>query len=211
MLHREHSHLTKLAMPTTVTSNGPYVGLPTFSETGLTALVAGANGISGQYMLRVLSQNPQRWTKIYSLSRRPPQGFNAPNVEHVALDFLSGEENIRKTLNEKGVKKVDFVFFFAYKEASGPDGELWAGQEQMVEENGKMLEDFLLAMKEVPFKRIVLQTGAKVSGSDSLTAATLTDKISVELWRPHRSYLDSLSRKRSTRVDGSKFLLQVGF
>lgn len=28
---------------------------------------------------------------------------------------------------------------------------------------GQMLEDFLLALKDRPFKRIVLQTGAKVS------------------------------------------------
>lgn len=145
------------------------MGLPCFEEEGLTALVAGANGVSGQYMLRVLSQSPKRWSKIYALSRRPPQGFNAPNIEHIALDFLSGQDAIREVLAEKGVKKVDHVFFFAYKESSGPDGELWAGQEQMVVENGKMLEDFLLAMSDVPFQRIVLQTGAKVSESSHIS------------------------------------------
>lgn len=150
-------------MSMTVTSRGPYLGLPTFTDTGLTALVAGANGISGQYMLRVLTESPQRWTKIYALSRRPPQGFHAPNIEYITLDFLAGEESIKKTLSENGVSKIDHVFFFAYKESSGPDGELWAGQEQMVEENSKMLRDFIKAMEDIPFKNIVLQTGAKVS------------------------------------------------
>lgn len=152
----------------TVFSSGHYVGLPTFEEKGLTALVAGANGISGQHMLRVLAQHSDRWSKIYALSRRPPQGlFESPNIETIALDFLSGKKNIKETLEANGVKKVDYVFFFAYKESSGPDGELWAGQEQMVEENGQMLEDFMLAMDGIPVKRVVLQTGAKVSYASS--------------------------------------------
>jgi hypothetical protein len=147
----------------TVTSHGPYLGIPKLEGQGLTALVAGANGISGQYMLRVLSLSPQRWTKIYALSRRPPQGFNAPNIEHIALDFLAGKEEIAKTLKERGVKGVDYVFFFAYKELNGSDGTLWARHEEMTEVNGNMLKDFVEAMPAVGgFKRIVLQTGAKV-------------------------------------------------
>ncbi|RBQ69411.1 hypothetical protein FVER14953_20946 [Fusarium verticillioides] len=48
-------------------SEGPYVGLPSFEQKDLTALVTGANGISGQHMLRVLAKNPDCWPKIYAL------------------------------------------------------------------------------------------------------------------------------------------------
>ncbi|RGP78261.1 aldo-keto reductase family [Fusarium longipes] len=145
-------------------SESPYVGLPSFEQKGLTALVAGANGISGQHMLRVLAKHPDRWSKIYALSRRPPQGlFDAPHIQSVALDFLSGTDNIRKTLKANSITKVDYVFFFAYKESSG-SGELWGGQEQMVQENGQMLEDFIHAMDGISIKRIILQTGAKNYG-----------------------------------------------
>lgn len=54
-----------------IESHDIYHGLPTFEEEGLTAIVTGANGISGTYMLKVLGQHPQRWKKIYALSRRP--------------------------------------------------------------------------------------------------------------------------------------------
>ncbi|KAG4257541.1 hypothetical protein FPRO03_13884 [Fusarium proliferatum] len=146
-------------------SEGPYVGLPSFEQKGLTALVTGANGISGQHMLRVLAKNPDRWSKIYALSRRPPQGlFDAPHIQSVALDFLSGTDNIRATLQANNITKVDYVFFFAYKESSGPEGELWAGQEQMVRENGQILEDFIHAMDSISIKRVILQTGAKNYG-----------------------------------------------
>ncbi|EWG42568.1 hypothetical protein FVEG_15451 [Fusarium verticillioides 7600] len=82
-------------------SEGPYVGLPSFEQKGLTALVTGTNGISGQHMLRVLAKNPD-----------------------LALGFLSGTDNIRATLQANNITKVDYVFFFAYKESSGPEGEL---------------------------------------------------------------------------------------
>jgi aspartate-semialdehyde dehydrogenase len=120
-----------------VVSRGVYNGLPTYPEStkGLTAIVAGANGISGQYMLKVLTQSPERWTKIYALSRRPPTGVDAPQIEHLALDFLSGVESIAAKVKEKNIR-ADYIFFFAYKEASDESGELWAGQDQMVKENG---------------------------------------------------------------------------
>lgn len=58
----------------TVYSRGIYHGLPVHDPSikGLTAIITGANGISGHYMLRVLAQSPERWAKIYCLSRRPP-------------------------------------------------------------------------------------------------------------------------------------------
>lgn len=121
-----------------------YHGLPSFSPnlTGQTAIVTGANGISGQYMLRVLLKSPERWKKIYALSRRGPTGIDSPRVEHVSIDLLAGVDHIASELARRNVA-ADHVFFFAYKEVSGEAGELWAGQEQMVEANGILapLED----------------------------------------------------------------------
>lgn len=90
-----------------VQSKGIYHGLPVFPDDvkDLTAVITGANGISGNYMLRVLSQAPQRWKKIWCLSRRPPliPSGRAKNVEHVALDFLKEPEEIAQVLKDKGV------------------------------------------------------------------------------------------------------------
>ncbi|KAK3063036.1 hypothetical protein LTS18_002872, partial [Coniosporium uncinatum] len=81
-----------------VQSRGIYHGLPVFPPElkGLKAIITGANGISGQHMLRVLAQAPERWSKIYCLSRRPPaipDGLPS-NVEHIPLDFLQEPEEI---------------------------------------------------------------------------------------------------------------------
>ncbi|KAL4905958.1 hypothetical protein BDW74DRAFT_177651 [Aspergillus multicolor] len=112
-------------------------------------MVDGATGISGHYMLQVLSQSPERWSKIYAVSRRPPS----------AQGIREGASAV------DGVKEsVDYVFFFAYRESSSEDGTLWGGQEQMVLENSQMLRDFVLAMQGSGMKRLVLQTGAKQYG-----------------------------------------------
>ncbi|RFU25892.1 hypothetical protein B7463_g10428, partial [Scytalidium lignicola] len=147
-----------------VYNEGPYCGLPSYPGiTGKTAIVVGANGISGQYMLRLLAKYPERWTKIYALSRRPPQGFNSPQIKHVSVDLLAGVDSIQQVLETENVSG-DYVFFFAYKESPSDDGKLWGGQEQMVIDNSKMLRDLILALRERPFKRLVLQTGAKHYG-----------------------------------------------
>jgi hypothetical protein len=47
-------------------------------------------------MLKVLAQAPERWSKIYCLSRRPgviKEGLSR-NAGHVALDFLKRPEGI---------------------------------------------------------------------------------------------------------------------
>jgi hypothetical protein len=94
-----------------VVSNGIYHGLPTYPESpdlsGLTAIITGANGISGYHMLKVLAAAPERWKKIYCLSRRPPPdyffaelGEGANRVEHISVDFLSEPEEIAKELGK---------------------------------------------------------------------------------------------------------------
>lgn len=147
--------------------SGVYRGLPSFPAfpAPRTAIVTGANGISGQYMLRVLLESPQRWGKIYALSRTPPTGIESPRIQHIAVDLLGGVDKIKEELSTHNVK-ADYVFFFAYKEVSGKNaGELWSGQQEMADLNGQMLRDFILACKDDrPFERIVLQTGAKHYG-----------------------------------------------
>jgi hypothetical protein len=92
----------------TVHSNHIFHGLPQFPDhvQGLTAIITGANGISGQYMLKVLTQSPKRWARIYCLSRRPPvvEGKLPDFVKHIPLDFLDEPNVIAKTLLDKSVK-----------------------------------------------------------------------------------------------------------
>jgi NAD(P)-dependent dehydrogenase (short-subunit alcohol dehydrogenase family) len=99
-----------------VKTEGPFIGLPTYPSTpefsNLTAIVTGANGMSGYHMVRVLAAAPERWSKIYCLSRRPPPenfftdlGEGAKRVEHVSVDFLSDPGEIAGRLTE-GIKKV---------------------------------------------------------------------------------------------------------
>lgn len=92
--------------------NGILHGLPTFPDTSecrnLTALVTGATGLSGYHMVKALAASPQRWSKIYCLSSRPPPsnffddlGEGAQRVEHIAIDFLGDPSEIACRLREK--------------------------------------------------------------------------------------------------------------
>jgi uncharacterized NAD(P)/FAD-binding protein YdhS len=91
-----------------VQTRGIFHGLPVFSNDikGLTAVITGANGISGLHMLRVLRQSPERWAKIFCISRRPPymESGTPGVVEHIALDFLDTPKEIAKVLLERGVQ-----------------------------------------------------------------------------------------------------------
>jgi hypothetical protein len=126
-----------------VQSRGIYHGLPVYPPElkGLTAIITGANGISGNYMLRVLAQAPERWSKIYCLSRRPPALPDGlpENAEHIAVDFLQKPEEIAKVLKEKGVK-ADYVFFYSYVQVEPKEeGRLWSDAEEMCRVNGKSI------------------------------------------------------------------------
>lgn len=74
-----------------VQTRGIYHGLPVFPE-------------HQKGLLKVLAQAPERWTKIYCLSRRPPaikEGLPR-NAEHVALDEEAGSgegvERLRRSM-----------------------------------------------------------------------------------------------------------------
>ena len=150
-----------------VQSKGIHHGLPVFppDETGLTAIITGANGISGYYMYRVLAQDPKRWKKIYCLSRRPPliPGGLPDHVEHIPLDFLKDPKEIATVLKEKNVA-ADHVFFFSYIQPPPLPGKgLWSDAEETARVNSELLSNFLEALKTASItpKRFMLQTGVR--------------------------------------------------
>ena len=97
-------------------TKGIFRNLPTFDPSiqGKTALVTGANGISGFHTMRVLLESPERWTKVWAASRRPPPPEMMEllpkearsRVEQVACDFLTEPEEIAKKFKEKGVQNI---------------------------------------------------------------------------------------------------------
>jgi len=150
-----------------IQTKGIYHGLPVYSNNlrGLTAIVTGANGISGYHMVRVLAEAPQRWQKIYCLSRRPPlvSGGLPENVEVISCDFLQDPTEIAKSLKERRVQ-ADYVFFYSYIQPPPKPGEgVWSDTEELTRLNAALLGNFLAALDEIGVtpKRIMLQTGAK--------------------------------------------------
>lgn len=96
----------------TVEQKGIYYGTPTYPPDlrNLSIIVTGANGISGDYMLRVLAQSPHRWSKIYALSRRAPIDLDklGPNVTFIPVDFLRSPKDIGNALRQHGVQVYVF-------------------------------------------------------------------------------------------------------
>ena len=122
-----------------VVSKGIYHALPTFPEhhKGLTAIVTGANGISGTYMARVLGDAPERWQKIYCMSRRPPAFKMPANAEFIQSDLLKDPKELGAELKEKGVQ-AEYVFFYAYIQAPPKEGGgIWSDAEEMVRLNSR--------------------------------------------------------------------------
>ncbi|KAK5124393.1 hypothetical protein LTR85_001610 [Meristemomyces frigidus] len=159
-----------------VQTKGIFHSLPTFSPDikGLTAIVTGANGISGFHTMRVLLESPERWTKVWAASRRPPpeemMALLPPEqrkrVEHVACDFLSKPEEIAKQLKDKGVT-ADAVFFYSYAQPRPePGAPAWSNAQELLDTNSALLRNFLgaLDVAKITAKRILLQTGAKNYG-----------------------------------------------
>jgi hypothetical protein len=91
----------------TVYSKGIFNALPTFPEhdgNQYTAIVTGANGISGAHIVRALSESPQRWKHIYAMSRKPSHYNKLENVTSVAVDFLKSPEEIAEILRKENIK-----------------------------------------------------------------------------------------------------------
>lgn len=125
-------------------------------------------------MVKVLSNAPERWRKIYCLSRRPPPdyffqelGEGASRVEHVEVDFLDTSGAIGKALKAK-VPKVDHVFFFSFATTpqKGQVLGMWSDADALAKLNNDLLVNFTNGLKDAGLKpkRVLLQTGAKHYG-----------------------------------------------
>lgn len=168
--HKPFRSPARLNMATSqlVQSHGPFQGLPTYPDTeglsNLTAIVTGANGMSGYHMVRVLAAAPERWSKIYCLSRRPPPsnffedlGEGARRVTHIPVDFLADQAEIadRLSIIEKAyVYRIsepellvtglnrDYVCFFSYMQPpqEGNILGMWSDAEELARVNGITLQ-----------------------------------------------------------------------
>ncbi|KAL0929869.1 nad dependent epimerase dehydratase family protein [Colletotrichum truncatum] len=148
---------------------GIYRNLPTFDESiaGLTAIVTGANGISGFNTMRALLDSPQRWETIYCLSRRPPPNEMMAllsdearsRIKMISCDFLDDPTLIAKSLKSSGVR-ADHIFFYSYIHKD------WSEAEALVKSNTALLKNFLEALELADIKptRFILQTGGKNYG-----------------------------------------------
>lgn len=161
----------------TVTSNDIFYGLPTYPSnvSKLTAIITGANGISGYHLVRVLAAAPERWAKIYCLSRRaPPDNFytdlgdGASRVEHIAVDFLGDPAEVGKALGKVKETSNVYAFFFSYTQPVQRPGvlQMWSDADKLVQVNAQLMNTFLdgLRLAGVKPKRVQLQTGAKHYG-----------------------------------------------
>ncbi|KIW77863.1 hypothetical protein Z517_07696 [Fonsecaea pedrosoi CBS 271.37] len=159
---------------------GIYHNLPQFDPqlTGLTALITGANGISGFNTLRALLQSPQRWSRIYTLSRRPipPEMMKLlpadvhNRIHHISCDLLQSDPGEIATLLNSGLENADvrYIFYYAYLQPKPEDGNvMWSNHQQLVDVNVGMLSNFLKALghTNIKPKRFLLQNGAKYYGS----------------------------------------------
>jgi hypothetical protein len=104
-----------------VFSKGIFHSLPDLSKHDgkkYSAIVTGANGITGSHLIKILADASQRWGTVYALSRRVPSDPVAGNVKYLAIDFLSSPEEIASVLVENRVKAyvsplIRFDVFFS--------------------------------------------------------------------------------------------------
>ncbi|EXJ94808.1 hypothetical protein A1O1_03206 [Capronia coronata CBS 617.96] len=159
-----------------VQQKGIYHNLPTFDPSiqNLTAIVTGANGISGFHTMRVLLESPDRWSKVYALSRRPPPKemmallpeTQRRRVQHVAVDFLDEPPKIAEAMSAANIG-ADYIFFYSYLQPRPPPGAAaWSNAEELVKVNSALLDNFLqaLTLSKITPRRFLLQTGAKNYG-----------------------------------------------
>jgi hypothetical protein len=111
------SHDLPLGLPPAVSvpkslvvhSDGIFHGLPEYDASlhNKTAIVAGANGISGAHMLRVMAKHPKIWTKVHSLSRRPPQEPLPDYFTSHAIDLYHNDpKGVAREFQKAGITHV---------------------------------------------------------------------------------------------------------
>lgn len=157
-------------------NSGIYRNLPGFDPSirGLSALVCGATGISGFHAIRALLDTPNRWGKIYALSRKPIaesqlallEPSQRERIKHLPIDLMASPAQISLTLKEAGVQP-DYIFFFAYVQPKSQSGLAKEIAQELAEANVPMFKNFLEALNvgNLLPKRILLQTGGKYYGA----------------------------------------------
>lgn len=104
--------------------------------------------------MRALLDAPERWTKVYALSRRPPPepmmglltAEQRSRVQHVACDFLESGDKIAQALKEASVSATH-VFFYSYLQPKPPPGApIWSNADELVKVNSALLSNFLDAL-----------------------------------------------------------------
>lgn len=156
--------------------SGIYRNLPTFDPAikGLKAIVCGATGISGFHTIRALLDTPERWSKIYALSRSPLSDEllafltdqQRSRIQHVSIDLGSSSTKIAQNFQKAGVE-ADYLFYYAYlSPKSGKSAMDPSAAEELVEANVPPFRNLLQALPEAGIKpkRILLQTGGKNYG-----------------------------------------------
>lgn len=156
--------------------SGIFRNLPTFDSSvkDLKAIVCGATGISGLNTIRALLDTPDRWSKIYALSRSPLSDEilaflteqQRSRIQHVSIDLSSSGEDISKSLKDAGVV-ADYVFYYAYLSPKGGKSAMDpSSAEGLVEANVPPFKNFLqaLPLADIKPKRFLLQTGGKNYG-----------------------------------------------
>ena len=91
-------------------------------------------------MAQVLGESPDRWSKIYCMSRRPPAVKLPKQSEFIQSDLLKDGKELGAQLKEKGVT-ADYAFFYAYIQAPPKEGGgLWSDTDEMVRLNSMRSE-----------------------------------------------------------------------
>ncbi|KAI4924640.1 hypothetical protein J4E85_007757 [Alternaria conjuncta] len=156
--------------------SGIYHNLPTFDSSArdLKAIVCGATGISGFNTIRSLLDTPDRWSKIYALSRSPISkellsfltDEQRARLQHISIDLSSSSGEIAKSLKEAGAE-ADYVFYYAYLPPGGGKSDMDpSSAEALIEANVPPFKNFLgaLPIANIKPKRFLLQTGGKNYG-----------------------------------------------
>jgi nucleoside-diphosphate-sugar epimerase len=121
-----------------------------------TAVVVGAQGVIGRYLVERLAREPG-W-QVVGLSRR--RGEDGGNVRHVAVDLLDAA-GTRERL--AGLGEATHVFYAAFQPAAGAA----AGYAANIAPNRDMLVNAVSAIEAVApaLGRVVLVTGTKYYGT----------------------------------------------
>ncbi|GAA5874724.1 hypothetical protein JCM8547_005194 [Rhodosporidiobolus lusitaniae] len=125
-----------------------------------TALVFGANGVSGLALLNALTSKPSsEWKKIIAVSRRPAVlEHNDDRVEFVSVDLLSSHEELVEKLKKAGAEETTHVAFYAYVAKQD--------ETELIEVNCKLFSNSLEAIAQAcpNVRAVLLQTGYKYYG-----------------------------------------------